>query len=388
MKKLSNITENIRSWLFNSVVSDNLIYNTCWEDPRIDRQLLQLDSNSKVVMLTSAGCNALDYLLDDVQKIHCVDANSTQNALLEFKKSLFKNKNYQQLWDFFGKGQKQDAELFYQQKLRHFLPDLSQQYWDRQIRNFVPKPNHPSFYFSGTSGQIVLKVYNHIQRKGLKKLVIKLLNANSLEEQTYYFEEIEPQLWNDVMEWLIQQRATMTMLGVPRNQRQMIEDEYQDGLLGFIRQSLRHVFTELPIHDNYFWRVYLTGSYSYNCCPNYLLKQHYETLSQSINRIDTHTSTLLAFLRQNPGTYSHFILLDHQDWIAHTHPTLLEEEWKQILDNAKSDSRILFRSAGSSLDFLPNFVSREVEFQPTLTKKAHQKDRVGTYESTHLGIVQ
>lgn len=388
MEKLSNITETLRSWLFTSVGSDNLIYNTCWEDPRIDRKLLQLDSNSNIVMLTSAGCNALDYLLDDVQEIHCVDANPTQNALLEFKKALFKNKNYQLLWDFFGQGHTQAAELVYQQKLRHLLPVQSQQFWDQHIYNFIPKPSQPSFYFSGTSGKVALTINNYIHRKKLKQLVDKLLNAESLEEQSYYYKEIEPRLWNDVVEWLIQQQATLTMLGVPRIQRQMIEDEHRDGLAGFIRQSLRHVFTDLPLCDNYFWRVYLTGSYARNCCPNYLLEKHFETLYQSIDRVNTHTSTLLSFLKQNPGTYSHFVLLDHQDWMAYSQSKLLAKEWKQILKNATSGSRILFRSAGSSLSFLPNFVFQEVEFQPDLTKKVHQKDRVGTYESTHLGIVR
>lgn len=388
MEKLSNIVENLQVRLLKSVVGNQLVYNTCWEDPRIDRQLLQLNSDSKVVMLTSAGCNALDYLLDDVREIHCVDANPTQNALLHFKKALFKNKSYQLLWDFFGEGQKQGAELIYQKKLRHFLPRQSRQYWDQQILNFAPGSTLPGFYFSGTSGKVAMTIYNYIRRKGLEQIILKLINADSLQEQTYYFEEVEPQLWNSVLEWLIQRRATMAMLGVPETQQQMIEGEYQNGLLGYIRQSLRHVFTNLPLHDNYFWRVYLTGSYTKDCCPNYLLEDNFEILSKKINRINTHTSTLLKFLKEHPGSYSHFVLLDHQDWLAHDCPELLANEWKQILNNAKTGSRVIFRSAGPSLDFLPGFVFDEVDFHPELTEKIHQKDRVGTYESTHLGIVQ
>lgn len=388
MKKLSNIVENLQHRLFHSVVSNNLVYNTCWEDPRVDRRLLDLDSDSKVVMLTSAGCNALDYLLDDVQQIHCVDANPAQNALLDLKKAMFQNKNYELLWDFFGRGQKQGAELIYQRRLRPLLSTESKFYWDQHISSFIPTSSRPTFYFSGTSGKVALMVYKRIQRKGLQNPIKKLLNADSLEEQTYYFEAIEPQLWNSFSKWLIRQHATMTMLGVPSTQQKMIEDEYNGGLLHFIRQSLRYVFTKLPIRDNYFWRVYMTGSYTRNCCPNYLLEQHFGRLHQSVSRIKTHTSTLLAFLKRNPGHYSHFVLLDHQDWMADAHPELLAEEWKLILKNAAPGARILFRSAGPSLNFLPDFIHDKVEFQPERTDQAHQKDRVGTYESTHLGIVQ
>ena len=41
--------------VFHHVHGGQLIYNTSWEDPRIDRELLKLDASSRVVMITSAG---------------------------------------------------------------------------------------------------------------------------------------------------------------------------------------------------------------------------------------------------------------------------------------------------------------------------------------------
>lgn len=388
MKKLSNLVSDIQKRFFASVVSDNLVYNTCWEDPRIDRRLLQLNAESRVVMLTSAGCNALEYLLDDVRRIHCVDANPAQNALLELKKALFSNDNFQLLWNFFGDGNKQGAKLIYREQLRHLLPPNARSFWDQHIQKFAPKSSQPSFYFSGTTGKVALMVHKYIRHKDLLNSVKNLLNAKSLEEQTYYFEDIEPQLWNSVLKWLISQRATMTMLGVPVTQRKMIEDEYKNGLYEFIRQSLKHVFTELPLHDNYFWRVYLTGSYSRDCCPNYLLENNFDYLASRVHKVQTYDLSLARFLEQKSDTYSHFVLLDHQDWMANSHPQQLAREWKLILDNAESGARILFRSAGNSLDFLPDFVFQDIDFQPEKTRKAHHQDRVGTYGSTHLAIVQ
>jgi S-adenosylmethionine-diacylgycerolhomoserine-N-methlytransferase len=49
---------------------------------------MELDRHSSVVMITSAGCNALDYLLDDPARIHAIDVNFRQNALLELKQTL------------------------------------------------------------------------------------------------------------------------------------------------------------------------------------------------------------------------------------------------------------------------------------------------------------
>jgi len=63
----------------------NLVYNACWEDPRVDRVALDLSPADNVLVITSAGCNALDYVLAGARHIHAVDMNPRQNALLELK---------------------------------------------------------------------------------------------------------------------------------------------------------------------------------------------------------------------------------------------------------------------------------------------------------------
>lgn len=388
MKKLSNIVKGLQERLFDSLVSNNLVYNACWEDPRLDREMLQLDRQSNVVMLTSAGCNALDYLLDSPQRIHCVDVNPAQNALMELKQSLFKNGNFSLLWDFFGEGKKEGAGVIYHQNLRRYLSHFSRQYWDNHIDYFIPSPTEPSFYFNGTSGKVALMMYKRIQRKGLSDKIHQLIDAQSIKEQIYYFSDIEPLLWNGFHKWLVDQHAITSMLGVPAAQRNIIKEKYDGGMFDFIQQSLRNVFTKRSLRENYFWRVYLTGSYTRDCCPNYLLNEHFQLFRRQEHKIKTHTSSLLQFLREHPGTYTHFVLLDHQDWMTNSKPELLAKEWQHILNSSKTGTRILFRSAGTSIDFLPPFVKKQVEFQPELTGKLHARDRVGTYESTHLGLVQ
>ena len=49
--------------VFKYVHGNNLVYNTCWEDPRLDRVALQIGPSDNILVITSAGCNALDYAL-------------------------------------------------------------------------------------------------------------------------------------------------------------------------------------------------------------------------------------------------------------------------------------------------------------------------------------
>lgn len=91
--------------LFNYVHGNYLVYNTCWEDPRLDREVLGLGGEDELVLITSAGCNALDYALDGPRRIHAVDMNFRQNALLELKLAGIRNLEHDEFFAIFGDGE-------------------------------------------------------------------------------------------------------------------------------------------------------------------------------------------------------------------------------------------------------------------------------------------
>ena len=381
VKKAMN---SLRDRIFRQLHGKNLVYNTCWEDPRCDREFLKIQKNSAIVMITSAGCNALDYLLDSPEVIHCIDMNPRQNALLELKISLFRHGDYSLLWNFFGKGYHKDAETLFKQHLRHYLSDFSKNYWDKHISSFSKK----TFYFHGTTGIFAQFFYHYIRSKPrLKSLILSLLEAESLEEQTTFYLQIEPKIITHFIKWILNRHFTLALLGVPRLQRNLIVQKYPGGLADFITDSLRHVFTELPFKDNYFWRLYLTGNYTPNCCPNYLKEKYFRIIAQQISRIRIHTSTLSQFLSANPDSYSHYVLLDHQDWLASHDTEALKEEWKLILQNSRYRTKILLRSASREIDFFPDYILKRVHFDTDLMARLHPLDRVGTYGSVYLGVL-
>ena len=158
--------------------------------------------------------------------------------------------------------------------------------------------------------------------------------------------------------------------------------------MGYIKRSMRQVFTALPLKDNYFWQLYFHGQYTMDCCPDYLVEQQQQILSDRLDRIQPHTTSISHFLLRHPGAYSHYILLDHQDWLAANNRPALEEEWSLILQNSRPGSRILLRSAADQVDFLPDFVLDEVQFDREAAQAFHSQDRVGTYGSVYIGTVR
>src|SRR3954454_548062 len=105
--------QKINNSLFKAVHQRNLIYNTCWEDPRLDRVALNLGPSDRVVVITSAGCNALDYLLAGAGEVNAVDVNPIQNALLELKRAAVLGLDQNAFFEMFGTGQTPQVRQMY-----------------------------------------------------------------------------------------------------------------------------------------------------------------------------------------------------------------------------------------------------------------------------------
>lgn len=370
---------------FKRIHSGKLIYNTCWEDPRADRTLLGLGAQSTVALITSAGCNALDYLLDDPRRVHCVDMNPRQNALLELKVAAIGALSHEDFFAFFGRGAHPRYLEIYRDSLRPNLSVAAQAIWDEDIHAFDPHRGRGSFYYHGTSGDIAwgVRLLTRTLLRGVGRDVQALLDANSLDEQREIYARIEPKLFGATMRWLVRQPMLLSLLGVPRAQRDLMDRQFPGGTSAFVQTKLRELFTTVPVRDNYFWRVYLTGRYRHDCCPNYLRECHYATLRARVDRLRIHTDTFAGFLHRTTEPVTHFVLLDHLDWLAANHPVQLEEECQAICAAAAPQARVLLRSAALQVDFLPSLITqrwRALDYPPTL----HTHDRVGTYGSTVL----
>lgn len=382
---------SIEEVVFKKIHTGNLVYNTCWEDPQCDRGILNFDEHSEIVMLTSAGCNALDYLLDNPNKIHAIDVNPRQNALLELKKALIKVGAYQDLYNYFGTGTYDQAKEYYRNNLKTVMPnEYAREFWDSNIGDyFSGRGVRKSFYWRGSSGTVAWMVRQWLKTQPeTDRLIQRLFKATTMEEQEACYEALEPRFLNRFLSWFLSRHVVQSMLGVPKSQQQMAREKYDDGMAGYVRQCMRQVFTGIPIQENYFWQLYYFGQYLPGSCPNYLRAENFDTLKDRADRITTYTMTLSEFLEQNPGKYSHFILLDHQDWLAaHNYPAL-EHEWNLIFENARPGAKILLRSAAPDANFLPAWVPEKLDFNLEAAQWSHKNDRVGTYASTHIATVR
>lgn len=397
---MKRISEWVSGRMFRLVHGNNLVYNTCWEDPRLDKVALELTPQDNLLVITSAGCNALSYALTGLNHVYAVDMNFRQNALLDLKIAGIKNLDYETFFHIFGYGRLHNVKYIYRDKLRPSLPPQSQHYWDRKITKYFDS-RRKSFYFCGTSGAFARFVNFYVDKIGkCRHEANALLAATSIEEQhNLWFNKVKPRLWSRILRFVVNRDTTLSMLGVPRAQRMQVEKHYDGKIAKFVEDCLDAVLGELPLADNYFWRVYATGHYTHKCCPEYLEEQNFHALQNGlVDKISVHTSTVEQFLRTHDVPISRFVLLDHMDWLSHHLYNALVSEWDAILQRATPDAKILWRSGGLRTEYIDTVpvtyqgrattLGEILEFQTELAEELHKKDRVHTYGSFYIASVK
>jgi S-adenosylmethionine-diacylglycerol 3-amino-3-carboxypropyl transferase len=390
------VTDWLGRRVFKFVHNNNLVYNTCWEDPRLDRVALELGPDDNVLVITSAGCNALDYLLTEPNHVYAVDVNPRQNALLELKLAGIRRLEFEDFFALFGRGRLSGVRDLYRDQLRGELSDFSRDYWDKKI-NFFDSRNGRPFYFRGTSGTFARMVKLYIDKVlKVRPYIDAMLAAQSVEEQgRIYYEHLHDRFWSRPMRFAMKRDATLSMVGVPKAQRRQVETQYEGGIVQFVQDCVEAVFARLPLADNYFWRVYIMGEYARDCCPEYLKEQNFHRLKGGLaERISVHTDSVQGFLEKNDVEISRFVLLDHMDWLSDRFFPLLEAEWQAIADRASPGARAIWRSGGLRTEFIDEVRLRAggrhrklnelLTYHDELARALHAKDRVHTYGSFYI----
>src|SRR5258705_412229 len=183
-----------------------------WEDPRLDRAALEIRPSDNVLVITSAGCNALDYALCEPQHVYAVDMNPRQNALLDLKIAGIKTLDFEDFFRLFGYGFHPEARRLYQRRMRPELPAWSQAWWDKWIKFF----NNPTrtFYYRGASGAFARLIKIYLDRMiRVRPHIDAILEAKTVAEQREIYERhLREKFWSRSMRFAMNRDTTLSMV--------------------------------------------------------------------------------------------------------------------------------------------------------------------------------
>jgi S-adenosylmethionine-diacylglycerol 3-amino-3-carboxypropyl transferase len=376
---------------------DAFVYNQIWEDPRVDLQALELDSNSRVLTISSGGCNALNYLLESPESVTAVDLNRHHIYLLNLKLAALKHlPSYEDFFDFFGYGKGKNCGTNYLRFIAEHLDKNTRNFWESNtLGGSVIYGNRISFFtnaglYEHSRNGYFLRFFHTMARLfGCKP--DEVLKANTLEEQEeLYAKHINPFFDNFIIKTLGKLPVTMFGLGIPPQQYDELKKDLSKGktIIDIYRERVKRLACDYPIQDNYFaWQAFARKYDTKNrkAVPEYLKEKNYKLLKANTDRLTTKIGSVIDEIKNSEkGTFNRFVFLDAQDWM---NAETMTELWSAIADKAESGSRAIFRTASAASPIetnLPAELRSKFSYEKELSAELFKQDRASIYGGFHL----
>ncbi len=380
---------------------DAFVYNQIWEDPRVDLQALELDENSRVLTISSGGCNALNYLLENPPSVTAVDLNRHHIFLLNLKIAALKYlPTYEDFFAFFGYGKSEKTIQNYEQFIAPELDEETRKFWEsnslvgkithRRRINFFRKGG---LYEHSRNGYFLRFFHKFSHLLGCRpEEVLKARNA--AEQEKLYEKYIAPFFDSFVIKAIGKMPVTMFGLGIPPQQYDELKKDLEPdaNLIDVYKERTKRLAVEYPIYENYFaWQAFARKYDTENlrAVPEYLKAENYATLKNNAENIRTKIGSITEELKTRPRhAFNRFVLLDAQDWM---NAAMMTELWSAIAERSEPGARIIFRTAGGASPIetnLPEELRQRFVYKQDLSKELFKQDRASIYGGFHLYILQ
>lgn len=349
-------------------VFEGILYAQCWEDPQIDRTAFNINSKDVVFTITSGGCNALTFLLDNPAEIIALDLNPHQNFLLELKIAAMKKLSYDELLQLLGiRESSSRIELF--NDSRELLSDAARVFWDNHLKEINTGLIHAGRY----------ERYMRLLRNVLiimigKKTIKDLFNASTRYEREKIFDKKwDNRRWK-IFTRLLLSRRVMSLL--------FTGDffKYLDKKFSFGKNfalKVRKAITELPIKENYFLTYILCGNYNQAYLPPYLQRDNYEKIQSGLNRIEIITESCGEYFKKLPNSaISKFNFTNIFEWLS---PQEFESLLRKTIRVAKNNSIITYRNLLVSREH-PATLDNRIQSLSEVAEKLHRIDLSFIYD--------
>jgi S-adenosylmethionine:diacylglycerol 3-amino-3-carboxypropyl transferase/ubiquinone/menaquinone biosynthesis C-methylase UbiE len=357
-----------------------------FEDGSVDRNIMNFNNNDVLLCITTGGDNILNYLIDDVKKIHTADINIHQNYLLETKMSMMKAFSRDEFFKVLNSRNKKSEgyKLFIDnlERIKENMSPLGKLWLDENKTDF-------SHFIESGSVKNHVKIINFIfWYYGISGI----FQCNSIQEQIqfYHKNEIEKkvkQISNFFSSPMILFFCSLTV-GVPKKQLELIGN-----INNFLVDFFKYVTFNTELKKNYFFYPYCNGSFSEECCPDYLKEENYLKVRDRLDRIIIHTDFIENVCKEvskKGDTITKAILLDHMDWLEEGQ---IMKEWEIYKKYCDKDCIYLWRSASkkkyigclNELDYIEHYV---LDHKKEFIKYQDQFfDRIGSYYSTFMAKI-
>jgi len=387
-------TKGLQERLF-ALWFNGLVYNQIWEDPAVDAQALRLGPQSRVLTISSAGCNVLNYLVHRPESITAVDLNVHHLSVTRLKLACMRAlPDHEAMFRFWGEASDPRNVHAFHAIIAPTLDETTRRYWTKRDALGRERADMfaTGFYRRSRLGRLLSAIHRPLRAIGRDpERLIDLRDDDAARGEG--FDRMYGGLYDSLLlRMLSRSPLSVFNLGIPPEQFRAMREEAGAGLMRTYRQRTRRLICDWSLNDNYFAWQALGRRYDTQrreAVPPYLKPEHREVIRAGLDRVRTElTSTVDALSRAEPGAFNALVFLDSQDWMT---PAMIERQWREIARVAPPGSRIIFRTAAAASPIetaLPPDLLARFEYHREESARLYRADRSAIYGGFHLYTVR
>lgn len=346
------------SKLKEKVAFDFIRYANCWEDADILLEGLAPKAGSKILSIGSAGDNSFSLLTTDPAFVVAVDINKTQLFLINLKKEIIQNFDYEIVISFLGFRQMNNRLAVFNQ-IKNNLDSETRLYWEKnslQIQKGVINEGKFEKYFQLFSHYILPFIHN-------QKNVQELLAVKSLTAQSDFYH----QKWNTWRwRWLFKIFFSKYIMGKYGRDPEFLK-QVNIPVSDFIFQRAEQHLCSIFAQQNFILQYNLTGSFG-DLLPHYLQLNNFNKIKQSINRLYIFEGYAENAIEQ----YGNFDNMNLSNIFEYMDISLFEKTALALLKGTNSGGRLAYWNLmvpRKITEIFPQFATPLTDLSRTLTQK-------------------
>lgn len=340
------------------------------EDWSTEQKALQIQPGDEIVCITASGDRPLHLLMNDCQKIVCVDANPIQNYLLQLKVEAMKMLDPPHYLSFLGI-QEGGNRLEILKTLNPNLDEDSREYWrdnSRMIQRGV--------IYQGDAekrARLTSFLYRLFRNNELRRL----FNCETLEEQRQFLaSEWNHTAWRIAFKvgfnpllakWIIKDPGFFSNIDPDHS----IANYVYDRMMGSLQRHLAK--------NNYILAWALKGQMDLSALPPYLTDAGSQNIRKQLHKIDIQTANVITYLESVPeNSFDKFSLSDVASYMDQQSFLRL---LKALFRTAKPNARFCMRQFMSRYR-IPDGLKPYFQTEPALEKALEDEDKAFVYHFT------
>lgn len=357
---------------------DVVYYSQCWEDPLVVLGALSINSDDKVLSITSGGDNSLAILGAGASRVISIDINPAQNYLLELKYRATWVLSYDEYLEFLGIRDLKNRMYFFG-KIRPELSRQTRDWWSNHkelIQSGIIHCGRFDKYVRFFARHVIPLIHR-------KQITQKFLATENIEDQRKFYNEIwNSRLWKFMFGFATKKQS----LTRARHSGMFAQVDNITTSMEYVRRLEKNI-ASVPIRDNYFMHYSLNGNYL-SCLPFYAQEGNYKKLRKTYvndnSRLVCVSENILTYLRTvSDNTLTKFNLSDIFEALS------LEENnkiWDEIIRTAKSEARVVYWNNLVKRTY-PEYLSKHIKSDEILQDELRKQDRVYFYDKVYTHTI-